>query len=200
MEAREAPAASEARGLSRLCVMLSGGGRTMLNLADAIDRGDLPATVALVVASKECPGAERARERGLRTVVVPGVIPRETLPALLDEHRIDWVVLAGYLKIVQIPEAYRGRVVNIHPALLPDFGGPGMYGGRVHAAVLASGATHSGCTVHLCDDEYDRGPILLQRTCPVLEGDDVHTLAARVFEEEMRAFPEALRRLIEAGH
>ena len=169
----------------------------MLNLADAIDRGDLPATISLVVASKQCAGAERARQRGLPTRVVPGVVPRDTLAALLDEHRIDWAVLAGYLKIVQIPDAYRGRIVNIHPALLPDFGGPGMYGDRVHAAVLASGATHSGCTVHLCDDEYDRGPILLQRTCPVLAGDNVHTLATRVFEEEKRAYPEALRLLIQ---
>ena len=169
----------------------------MLNLADAIDRGDLPATISLVVASKQCAGAERARQRGLPTRVVPGIIPRDTLAALLDEHRIDWAVLAGYLKIVQIPDAYRGRIVNIHPALLPDFGGPGMYGDRVHAAVLASGATHSGCTVHLCADEYDRGPILLQRTCPVLAGDNVHTLATRVFEEEKRAYPEALRLLIQ---
>ncbi len=181
----------------RLAIMLSGGGRTLLNLCDAIDHGRLNAHVALVVHSKEGIGAQRARDRGLTTLVLPGVIPRDRLLTVLREHRIDWVVLAGYLKKVEIPESYRGRVVNIHPALLPDFGGPGMYGDRVHAAVLASGAAHSGCTVHLCDEEYDRGPILLQRSCPVLPGDDVRTLAARVFEEERLAYPEALRRLLD---
>jgi folate-dependent phosphoribosylglycinamide formyltransferase PurN len=177
--------------------MLSGGGRTMVNLCEAIERGELAAEIGLVVASKECGGAERARERGLATVVMPGVIAAERLGGVLRAHRIDWVVLAGYLKRVAIPEGYHGRVVNIHPALLPDFGGEGMYGGRVHRAVLASGARHSGCTVHLCDAEYDRGPIVLQRTCPVLPGDDEAALAARVFEEEKRAYPEALRRLFE---
>lgn len=182
--------------LPRLAILLSGSGRTLVNLCDVIARGELRAEVALVIASKDCLGAQRARERGLPTIVEPGVIPLPRLETLLRDHRIDWVVLAGYLKRLPIPGSFKGRVVNIHPALLPDFGGPGMYGDRVHQAVLDSGAAHTGCTVHLCDDEYDRGPILLQRTCPVRPGDDVHTLAARVFEQEKRAYPEALRRLL----
>ena len=168
----------------------------MVNLHRAIEQGELAASIGLIVASKECPGAERARERGLATQVIPGVIPAARLQETLVAHRIDWVVLAGYLKKVEIPARYRGRVVNIHPSLLPAFGGHGMYGDRVHRAVLASGVMHTGCTVHLCDEEFDRGPILLQRTCPVLPGDDAHTLAARVFEEELKAYPEALRRLL----
>lgn len=176
--------------------MLSGSGRTLVNLCEVIDRAELHAEIGLVIPSKECLGAERARQRGLETWVLPGVIPASGLAGVLRDHRIDWVVLAGYLKKVEIPESYRGRIVNIHPALLPAFGGPGMYGDRVHQAVLDSGATTSGCTVHLCDAEFDRGPILLQRTCPVLASDDVHTLAARVFEEEKKAYPEALRRLL----
>ncbi len=182
--------------LPRLAIMLSGSGRTLVNLCEVIARGELPAEIGLVIPSKECPGAERARERGLATWVLPGVIPASRLAGVLRDHRIGWVVLAGYLRRVEIPDAYRGRIVNIHPALLPDFGGPGMYGDRVHRAVLDAGAKHSGCTVHLCDEEFDRGPILLQRTCPVLAADDVHTLAARVFEEEKRAYPEALGRLL----
>lgn len=181
---------------ARLAVMLSGGGRTLANLLDHIDRGGLDASVVLVIASRETAGAQRARERGIPTFVMPGVIPAETLAGVLEEHRVDLVVLAGYLKRVNIPRGYEGRVVNIHPALLPDFGGPGMYGMRVHEAVLASGATVSGCTVHLCDAEYDRGPILLQLSCPVQPGDTPETLAARVFELECRAYPEALQRLI----
>ncbi|MCL4741639.1 MAG: phosphoribosylglycinamide formyltransferase [Phycisphaerales bacterium] len=180
--------------------MISGGGRTLLNLADEIDSGRLRATIDLVIASRECRGAERARARGFETIVVPGEVGRETLDAMLESRAIDWVVLAGYLRYVHVPAKYRGRIVNIHPALLPEFGGKGMYGERVHAAVLASGAAETGCTVHLVDEEYDHGPIVLQARCPVVAGDTVKTLARRVFELECEVYPEALRRLIGSGH
>ncbi len=118
---------------------------------------------------------------------------------ILSRHAIDYVVFAGYLKLLPIPPAYRGRVVNIHPALLPTFGGPGMHGRHVHEAVLAAGEKESGCTVHFCDDRYDTGAIILQRRCPVLAGDSPETLAARVFEEEKLAYPRAIRMLIEGN-
>lgn len=181
---------------ARMCVMLSGSGRTLLNLLEAIDAGRLSAVVALVIASRECPGAERARERGVPVRVMPGEIAAEQLERVLQEHRIDVVALGGYLRKLNIPEAWRGRIVNIHPSLLPKFGGAGMYGDRVHAAVLAAGERESGCSVHLVDEEYDRGRVLMQRRCQVLAGDDVRTLAARVFAEECRAFPEALQQFI----
>ncbi len=185
---------------ARLAVMLSGGGRTLLNLLDVIRRGELRATIPLVIASRECAGAQHARDAGIDTRVAPGDIPEDVLAALLDEHRIDWVALAGYLRRVRIPRTYRGRIVNIHPALLPDFGGPGMYGHHVHQAVLDAGVRESGCTVHLCDEAYDQGPIVLQRRCPVLPDDTVETLAVRVFALECEAYPEALRRLIGDDH
>ncbi|MBC7835069.1 MAG: phosphoribosylglycinamide formyltransferase [Phycisphaerales bacterium] len=181
---------------ARLAVLLSGSGRTLLNLHDEIRARRLDAEIALVIASRECLGAERARERGLETVVVPSALPADVLEKLLGERRIDWVVLAGYLRMVKIPPAYEGRVVNIHPALLPSFGGPGMHGEKVHAAVLARGCKVSGCTVHLCDAKYDNGPILVQLACEVKEHDTPETLAARVFELERQAYPEALRLLI----
>lgn len=177
----------------RLAVLLSGSGRTLVNLLDAIARGDLSAEIALVVASRECLGAQRAHERGLPTRVIPGDIAGPNLAAVLAEHRIDLVVLAGYLRFLHIPDAYRGRVVNIHPALLPAFGGPGMYGDHVHAAVLARGCKVSGCTVHFVDDRYDEGPIIAQEAVPVLEDDDTHTLADRVFAAECRLYPRALQ-------
>jgi folate-dependent phosphoribosylglycinamide formyltransferase PurN len=183
---------------AHIAVMLSGGGRTLLNLVSATKAGKLNAVIELVIASRECPGAH-ARDAGLRTVVIPGVIPRETLASLLARHGIDWVVLAGYLKLVHIPPEYRGRIVNIHPALLPKFGGPGMYGERVHKAVLESGDPLSGCTVHLCDEVFDRGPILHRKTCPVLPGDTPETLAKRVFAAECEAYPVALQRLFTEG-
>lgn len=181
---------------ANLLVLLSGSGRTLLNLADSIHRGELPARISLVVASKPCLGEEHARARGLETHIIRGVIPPEQLLQLARDAHADWVILAGYLKMVRIPEQLRGRVINIHPALLPDFGGPGMYGHHVHEAVLAAGRTESGCTVHFCDDRYDTGHIILQRRCPVLPGDTPDTLAARVFEQECLAYPEALRSLI----
>ncbi len=182
--------------LTRLAVMLSGAGRTMVNLHDRILAGRLPGTIALVIASRECRGAELARERGLDVRVMPGVIPAETLGGVLAEAGVGLVALAGYLRKLEIPPAYRDRIVNIHPALLPSFGGPGMYGRRVHEAVLAAGCKASGCTVHLCDDRFDEGPILVQRACEVKEDDTPETLAARVFELELEAYPAALELLM----
>lgn len=179
--------------------MLSGSGRTLLNLLDAIRRGELIARIALVIASRQCLGAERARDAGLPTLVIPGEIPAERLGAILAEHRIDWVVLAGYLRLIRIPPAFAGRIVNIHPALLPDFGGKGMHGDHVHAAVLAAGRAESGCTVHLVDPVYDRGRILAQARVPVLPGDDVRSLADRVFAAECRLYPAALQQLLHSA-
>jgi phosphoribosylglycinamide formyltransferase-1 len=127
-------------------------------------------------------------------VILPGHPSAESVLALVSHHQIDCIILAGYLKMMPVPPSLRGRILNIHPALLPRHGGPGMYGDRVHAAVLASGDQISGCTVHEVSEEYDKGRIVLQRTCPVLPGDDVHTLAARVFEQECIAYPEGIAR------
>lgn len=176
--------------------MLSGSGRTLVNLHEVIAAGALHATIALVIASRECLGAQRAREHNIATVIERGRIPRARLQELARGAEADWIILAGYLHMVEIPASHRGRVVNIHPALLPDFGGPGMHGRHVHEAVLKANRHISGCTVHLCDDQYDTGPIILQRTCAVLPGDTPDTLAERVFEEEKIAYPEALRTLM----
>jgi phosphoribosylglycinamide formyltransferase 1 len=181
----------------RLDVLLSGSGRTLMNVVDSIAAGRLHAEVALVIASRECLGLQRARDAQLPARLIPGDIPAPDLERTLREHNIDWVVLAGYLRLLNIPASHRGRVVNIHPALLPDFGGPGMYGRRVHEAVLRSGARQSGCTVHYCDEAYDTGAIILQKTCPVLPGDTPESLADRVHALECQAYPEALARLLQ---
>lgn len=180
----------------RMLAMLSGGGRTLLNLLDAIEDGRLHASIVGAIASRPCPGVERAMARGVPTRVVRGVIPAADLLALTREHRASWVVLCGYLQKIDLPAELQGHVVNIHPALLPKFGGPGMYGDRVHRAVLEAGEPESGCTVHLCDQGYDTGPIVLQARCPVRPGDTVESLAARVFELECRVYPRALGVLV----
>jgi formyltetrahydrofolate-dependent phosphoribosylglycinamide formyltransferase len=184
----------------RLAALLSGGGRTLLNLADRIDDGTLPATIPLVISSRaDAPGVQRARARGLDVRIAGGgdfateEELHDAITSWLLEREVELVCLCGYLRWFRLDEPYVGRAMNIHPALLPDYGGKGMYGLRVHRAVLASGVTISGCTVHLLDEQYDHGPIILQRTCPVLPGDDEHTLAARVFEQECIAYPEAVR-------
>lgn len=176
----------------RLAVFVSGGGRSLVNLHDHIRDGRLRARIAVVIASSPCPAVTRAAEREIPCEVHPGEIPADRLGTILAPYSPDLLVLAGYLKRLHIPEAYRGRAVNIHPALLPKFGGKGMYGHRVHEAVLAAREPESGCTVHYCDAEYDTGPIILQRRCPVVPGDTPETLAARVFEAEKQAYPQAI--------
>lgn len=180
----------------RLAVFLSGSGRTLEYLLDATRAGRVPARIVLVLASRECRGAQVGRDAGVETLVLPGRLTSEQVDALARDHALDWVALAGYLQLLPIPDRLRGRVVNIHPALLPDFGGPGMHGPRVHEAVLASGAAESGCTVHLCDDRYDTGPVILQKRCPVLPDDTPESLVERVFALERNAYPEALVQLL----
>jgi len=182
----------------RLGCLVSGGGRSVMNLQDRIDRGELPATIAVVVATRPgVPAIERARARGLRVAEI-GPAPKETLDdrvdAALQSAQVDLVVLAGYLRLFR-PTAWAGRSINIHPALLPRHGGKGLWGHHVHEAVLAAGDHESGCTVHWVDGQYDHGAQILQRRCPVMPGDTPDTLAARVFAEELEALPEAIRRI-----
>jgi formyltetrahydrofolate-dependent phosphoribosylglycinamide formyltransferase len=183
-----------------VAVLLSGSGRTLQNLIDQTAAGRLPIRIVRVISSRgDVLGPVRARRAGLETVV----LPRRRYPsddaysaavaAVLDRSPVELIALAGFMHLFRIPDAFRGRVMNIHPGLLPAFGGPGLYGGRVHRAVLSAGARESGCTVHFADNEYDRGPVILQRQVPVLPGDTAETLARRVFFEECRAYPEAIR-------
>ncbi|MFO0856695.1 MAG: formyltransferase family protein [Phycisphaerales bacterium] len=186
--------ASQALSPPRLACLISGGGRTVLNLLDSIERSELNATIPLVISSNDtAAGVQRCRDRGLFVKVIPGVIPADTLEALLREHNIDLVLLAGYLKLLKIPPSYHHRVLNIHPSLLPKHGGKGMHGHHVHEAVLKAKDQESGCTVHYVDDQFDTGAPILQFRCPVLPTDTPETLAARVFELECKAFPQAIR-------
>jgi len=191
--------ASTAREL-RLGVLVSGGGRTLQNLIDVIARGELPARIAVVISSlSTVAGVARARSAGLPVVVIrkkdhPAVeeFSRQVAQAL-EAHHVDLACQAGWTCYWRIPDRWLGRVMNIHPALLPKYGGKGFYGHHVHEAVLAAGERRSGCTVHFADNEYDAGPIILQRTVTVLPGDTAASLAERVFEQECIAYPAAIR-------
>ena len=184
-----------------IAVFASGRGSNFQAILSAIHHGQLPAAVRLVVSNKSTAGAlEIARAHQIPAFHrAPSQYQSADayvadLTNLLEEHGVDFIALAGYLK--QLPAAlvsrFRNRIVNIHPALLPAFGGMGMYGVHVHEAVLAAGVKVSGATVHLVDEEYDRGPILLQRTVEVLPDDTPETLAARVLKIEHVIYPEAL--------
>lgn len=186
----------------RLAVFASGSGTNFQSMLDAIHRGDLSATPALCVSNTEEAGAlDRARRHDVPTVVLDPDDYNQTatysddLLAVLEDHDVTFVALAGYLRKIPpaVVDAYRGRMTNIHPALLPAFGGAGMYGMRVHRAVLEYGVRWSGATVHLVDEEYDTGPIVLQEPVPVYPDDTPETLAERVLAVEHRLYPEALR-------
>ena len=183
-----------------LAVLLSGSGRTLENVQQAILAGRLSARVAVVVSSTSAAyGLVRARQHGLDAVAVPRQnYPNlqafnEAMHAVLAHYPIDLVVLAGFLSLYAPPPALAGRVMNIHPALLPAFGGKGLYGDRVHRAVLESGVKLSGCTVHFADACYDHGPIILQAAVPVEDDDTIEALAARVFAAECALYPQAIQ-------
>ncbi len=189
----------------RLAVLLSGSGTTLQNLLDHIARGTLAAEIVQVVSSKaDAYGLTRAAQARISRQIVErkSCATREEFserifaPCLAAD--VDLVCMAGFLQLVFIPPALTGRVMNIHPALIPAFSGKGFHGRRVHEAVLATGVKVTGCTVHFADNEYDHGPIILQRVVPVLDDDTPETVAARVFEQECEAYPEAIR-LFSAG-
>ncbi|MCA9140428.1 MAG: phosphoribosylglycinamide formyltransferase [Planctomycetales bacterium] len=185
-----------------IAVFLSGGGRTLENLLRHRDQHGLPIDVRLVISSRAgVRGIEIAKNDGIPTQVIrkSQFDDAEYSQAMFEPVRqcgAEYVVMAGFLKHVLIPDDFENRVINIHPSLLPAFGGKGMYGHNVHAAAIQRGVTISGCTVHFVDNQYDHGPIILQRACEVLPDDTPDSLAARVFQEECEALPAALRKLV----
>ena len=188
-----------------IAVFGSGAGSNFQSILTAVQQGGIPgARIALVVSNNSGAGILGiARASALPAIhLSQKQFPDEgsfalAIRAALDAHGVNFVVLAGYMKRVppEIVAAYRGRMVNIHPALLPRHGGEGMYGIRVHEAVIRAGETVSGATVHYVDEEYDHGAVVLQRTVPVMPGDTPASLAARVLETEHTLYPEALRKI-----
>lgn len=184
----------------QLAVLISGGGRSLQNLIDLINAGKLNARIAVVISSlSKVKGVERARAAGLPVEIIRRRDFADTasfsdaIVHVLDRYNVQLAVQAGWTCLWHIPEGWFGRVMNIHPALLPKYGGKGYFGHRVHEAVLAAGEPQSGCTVHFANNEYDAGPVILQRVIAVQPDDTPDTLAARVFEQECIAYPVAIR-------
>jgi formyltetrahydrofolate-dependent phosphoribosylglycinamide formyltransferase len=186
-------------GKTNLGVLVSGGGTTLQNFFDKIEEGSLNAHIACVVASS---GDAYALERAAKHNVPATVVRRSDYGSIeefsdaifefLDKHDVGLVTLAGFLKLIRIPERYESRVINIHPALIPAFCGDKMYGAKVHKAVVERGVKVSGCTVHFADNLYDHGPIIIQKTVPVYDTDAPEDVQKRVFEKEKEAYPEAI--------
>jgi formyltetrahydrofolate-dependent phosphoribosylglycinamide formyltransferase len=184
----------------RLAVLLSGDGTTLQNLIDHIEAGKLAASIVVVISSmSEAYGLVRAKRHGLEAICVPWKAYRDPqafhaeINRTLDRYTPELISLAGFLRVFRYAPHYRGRVINIHPSLIPAFCGKGFYGLRVHQAALAYGVKVSGCTVHFVNEEYDHGPIILQRVVPVLDHDTPEQLAERVATEEHHAYPEVIQ-------
>lgn len=188
----------------RLAVLISGTGRSLKNFLDRIDRNELSASIVLVVSSTPyAKGLQYAEEDAIPVEI----FERNDFNSLVDfsesvfdacrEKYVDYVVLAGFLKLLHIPEDFRNKVLNIHPSLIPSFCGKGFYGDIVHAKALEQGVKISGCTVHFVDESYDSGPIILQKAVPVYDHDTPQILNDRVFEAECEAYPEAIELLAE---
>ena len=185
-----------------LAVLISGGGTTLRNLIERRDRGEMQVDFRLVVSSTiEAGGLKFAEAASIPTLVVPkrkGLNPQEHSESVFEPIRqsgASLVVMGGYLQHVLIPKDFENKVINIHPSLIPSFSGKGMYGLKVHQAAIDFGVKVSGCTVHFVDNEYDHGPIILQRTCEVLENDTAESLQRRVFALECEALPDAIRKI-----
>jgi phosphoribosylglycinamide formyltransferase-1 len=184
----------------RLGVLISGSGRTLINFQELIKQKQLNAEIAVVISSRsDTVGVEKTKKAGLPLEIIrkkdyPDIdeFSQKISDALIDA-KVNLVIQAGWLCLWNIPPELENAVMNIHPALLPAFGGQGMWGHHVHEAVIKAGCKVSGCTVHFCTNEYDKGPIIVQRTCPVKDDDTPDTLAARVFEQECIAYPEAVQ-------
>ena len=182
---------------ARIAVLASGSGTNFQAILDfiAANRDAASGAVVLLASNRRQAFAlERARRASIETEVFEATDDGDALLAVLERHRIDLVVLAGYMKRIppRVIAAYHRRIINVHPGLLPDFGGPGMYGSRVHAAVIASGVRTTGVTVHFVDDELDHGPVIAQWRIPVLEGDTADTLGKRVLAVEHILYPRAV--------
>jgi phosphoribosylglycinamide formyltransferase len=182
--------------MKRLAVFVSGRGSNFRTIHEHILNGEIIAQIVLIITDKpECPAADYAREHGIEVIQYPGEdTGPDQLAKMLKQWQVDMVLLAGYLKLVpgNVVQAYPRAMLNIHPALLPAFGGKGFYGHHVHEAVIASGAKISGVTIHFVDEEYDHGPIVAQVVVPVRPDDTADTLAARVLTHEHKLYPKVV--------
>ena len=186
-----------------IAVLFSGGGRTVLNLLDCIEQETLDATITLAIASRPgISGIDLLTSRGLEISIARAgnESPKDgdkQVQVWLNDSRPDLICLCGYLRLLTLEPWMENRIINIHPSLLPKYGGKGMFGMRVHESVAEKGDSETGCTVHFVDEKYDHGPHIVQRRCAVNQGDTPQMTADRVFALECEAYPDAIKRVVE---
>ncbi len=193
----------------RIVALISGSGRTVVNINSMIDAGMLDAKIEKVISSRDdVLGVERCKDMGIPVEVVKSKdffkngkpewsSMSEKINDLILPHNPDLVIMAGFMCFYEVPRKLEGKIMNIHPSLIPAFSGKGMWGHNVHEAVVKNGCKVTGCTVHFVDNKYDNGPIILQKTCSVLDTDSPEDVAAKVFELECKAYPEAIKLFLE---
>ena len=189
--------------ISKLVILASGSGRTILNIANAIEKKQIHAEIALVILSnKDIPAVAKCKNLQLNTLVIDKKKYSETekknkdILSAIYESNADLVILAGWIHLLPIPKNLEGKVLNIHPSLLPEYGGKGFYGKKVHEAVFRDSKKISGCTVHFASQEYDEGPIVLQTPVTINVQDTPEVIAKKVFEAETRSYPEAIKMVL----
>lgn len=186
----------------KIGVLVSGGGSNLQSIIDKSQSGELQCKVEVVIGDRECYGVKRAKKAGIDGYILDRKVLKKELCRAIDkivtEKSIDLIVLAGFLSIIdeEFVNKWKGKIINIHPSLLPKFGGPGMYGVKVHEAVLNAGEKESGCTVHYVDTGVDSGEIIAQKKVAVLEGDTPEVLQKRVLVEEHKLLPESIAKII----
>ena len=189
----------------RIAVLVSGGGSNLQSIIDNIEQGNLNCEISYVIADRECYGLERAEKHGIKNVLLDRKVLKEKLSDEIsnvlenDDEKTDYIVLAGYLSILspEFIKKWSRKIINIHPSLLPKFGGKGMYGMNVHRAVIEAKETESGCTIHFVDTGVDTGEIILQIKVPVLTDDTPEVLQKRVLEKEHVLLIEGIKKLLE---
>lgn len=189
----------------RIAVLVSGGGSNLQSIIDNIEQGNLNCEISYVIADRECYGLERAEKHGIKNVLLDRKVLKEKLSDEIsnvlenDDEKTDYIVLAGYLSILspEFIKKWSRKIINIHPSLLPKFGGKGMYGMNVHRAVIEAKETESGCTIHFVDTGVDTGEIILQIKVPVLSDDTTEVLQKRVLEKEHVLLIEGIKKLLE---
>ena len=189
----------------RIAVLVSGGGSNLQSIIDNIEKGNLNCEISYVIADRECYGLERAEKHGIKNILLDRKVLKEKLSDEIsnilenDDEKTDYIVLAGYLSILspEFIKKWSRKIINIHPSLLPKFGGKGMYGMNVHRAVIEAKETESGCTIHFVDTGVDTGEIILQIKVPVLSDDTPEVLQKRVLEKEHVLLIEGIKKLLE---
>lgn len=181
--------------MKNISVFISGSGSNLKAIYKSIESGEINGKIVLVISSKKCAGSQFANKKKITTYVINQPNIGKKMIDLLDKHNIDLICLAGYLKLIPslVIKKYRNRIINIHPALLPKFGGKGYYGMRIHESVIKANEKESGVSIHFVNEEYDKGLIIAQKVIKIMKNESAENLASRILKEEHKLYPKIIK-------